>query len=145
MERNSQKITCNYRYDILSSFYPQGINIILFSWNAIGVLPCCVAPPKQILTVTLSTPLQYPNQPKMKLQIHLKNNSKNMRTKQNWARSILWFPAITLSVISIVGGCYTGNSSCDDYILLILELHCYAHDPCATNWVLIWLRTTFSI
>ena len=27
----------------------------------------------------------------------------------------------------------TGNSSCDDYILLILELHYHAHDPCVTN------------
>ena len=32
-------------------------------------------------------------------------------------------------------GC-TGNSSCDDYILLILELHYHAHDPCVTNWSL---------
>ena len=27
----------------------------------------------------------------------------------------------------------TGNSSCDDYILKILELHYHADDPCVTN------------
>ena len=83
----------------------------------------------EFITVRLHSPTSKPH----KKYLILEDQNYLSRDSWNFSENQIGSDLVILLELRCSSLDITGNSSCEDYILLILEFYYHAHDPCVTN------------